>query len=147
MFIEKMQNLENINNTYEYIKLVIFGIASLYLIYLLFYSLFKKVWINRLEINDLVKIIIDKNDDETKIDEDSKIEVTLFKNNGRKKKIDLQKNKNQLTSFLEEMKKKNSRLKIEFIKEKRSIHRAFFFNSFKYFAIKIKSFLTIKTII
>ena len=77
-----------------------------------FHSLFKIVWINKIELNDILKIEVE-NYEEEDIDEDSKIEITLIKNNGRKKIIELQKEKNQLESFLDEIKKRNSRIQVE----------------------------------
>ena len=53
--------------------------------------------------------------DEKEINEDSKIEVTFVKNNGRSKTIELKKENKQLAPFLEELKKRNSRIKIKHI--------------------------------
>lgn len=111
-FIEKVQNFENLTGTYELIKFGIFGIASLYLVYLFIKSLFKKVWLPTIAINEIIKIEVDKNEDEKDVDEDSKIKVTLIKNNGRQKGIKLQKNKNEIDDFLSNLKKKNTRLEI-----------------------------------
>lgn len=114
LFIKKTTNYQNITGIYENIKFWIFGFASIYLFYLFFYSLFKIVWINKIELNDIVKIEVE-NDEGEDIDEDSKIEITLIKNNGRKKIIELQKEKNQFDPFLDEIKKRNSRIQIEYL--------------------------------
>lgn len=112
LFIKKVTNYQNISGIYENIKFWIFGFASIFLVFLFFHSLFKIVWINKIELNDILKIEVE-NDEEEDIDEDSKIEITLIKNNGRKKIIELQKEKNQLESFLDEIKKRNSRIQVE----------------------------------
>jgi hypothetical protein len=114
LFIKKTTNYQNITGIYENIKFWIFGFASIYLFYLFFYLLFKIVWINKIELNDIVKIEVE-NDEGEDIDEDSKIEITLIKNNGRKKIIELQKEKNQFDHFLDEIKKRNSRIQIEYL--------------------------------
>ena len=61
----------------------------------------------------MVKIEINDDHEEDEINEDSKIEVTFIKNNRRSKTIALKKKNNQLESFLENLKKRNSRIKIK----------------------------------
>ncbi|QTE22800.1 hypothetical protein [Polaribacter cellanae] len=93
----------------------IFGLASICLVYFFLEIVFKNVWSNKIEINDLITIEIDNDVNEDNIDEDSKIEITFKKNNGREKIIKLRKDKNQLESFLEEIQRRNARIKIEYI--------------------------------
>ncbi|PWG05294.1 hypothetical protein [Polaribacter aquimarinus] len=115
-FIKKVENYENIIGVYENIKLWFFGIVAVLIIYDFFRSLFKKVWVNKIDVNDLIKIeVYDENEEDENIDEDSKIEITLFKNNGRKKVIELQKEKNQIEYFLKDIKKRNSRIEIKYL--------------------------------
>lgn len=88
-FLKKMNNYDNIYGIYENIMFWIFAVGSSIIVYLLVEHIFKKIWGNKIKLNDLVKIEIDNDEDE--IDEDSKIERTLFKNNGRSKLVQLKK--------------------------------------------------------
>jgi hypothetical protein len=115
LFIDKLKNYENSIGIYENIKFWIFGIASIYLVYLFFEFIFKSMWFSEIAIHEIIKMQIENDEDEKEIDEDSKIEITLIKNNGRRKIIKLQKQKNQLQQFIEEIKKRNSRIKIEYL--------------------------------
>tara|TARA_R110002126_G_scaffold291243_3_gene451345 strand:+ start:15324 stop:15797 length:474 start_codon:yes stop_codon:yes gene_type:complete len=114
-FVKKYNNYENIIGVYENIKFWIFGMASVYLVYLFFEFIFKSMWFSEIAIHEIIKMQIENDEDEKEIDEDSKIEITLIKNNGRRKIIELQKQKNQLQQFIEEIKKRNSRIKIEYL--------------------------------
>lgn len=115
MFIDKINNYKIIIGVYENIKFWIFGIATIYLVYLFFEFIFKKIWFFKIPINEIVKIEIEDDEKETEIDEESKIEITLIKNNGREKIFELKKENNQLEPFLEIIKKRNTRIKIEYI--------------------------------
>lgn len=116
VFINKIENYKEIIGIYENIKFWIFAIASIYLIYLLFEFVFKRIWISKITINEIVKIKVENDDVENeKVDEDSKIEITIINNIGRFKKIELQKQNNQLELFLDTIKKRNTRIKIEYI--------------------------------
>lgn len=113
-FLKRLQNFENINKTYEYVLLWFFGLSSCILVYFFIRSLFKKNWFNTIELNDLVKIEIEEDyKDDVNIDEDSKIELTFYTNNGREKIIGLKKENNQLENFLTDIKNRNTRIKIE----------------------------------
>ncbi|TXD51950.1 MULTISPECIES: hypothetical protein [unclassified Polaribacter] len=113
-FIKKIENYKNLHKTYELVLFWFFGLASCILIYFFIRSIFKKVWTNTIELNDLIKIEIGYDlEKEIEIDEDSKIEITLLKNNGREKKIELKKENGQLENFLSEIKQRNTRIKIE----------------------------------
>ena len=113
-FLKRLRNSENINKTYDYILLWFFGLSSCILVYFFIRSLFKKIWFHTIELNDLVKIEIeDDYEKDENIDEDSKVELTFYKNNGREKIIELKKENNQLANFLNNIKKRNKRIKIE----------------------------------
>tara|TARA_R110001606_G_scaffold252374_1_gene400208 strand:- start:716 stop:1204 length:489 start_codon:yes stop_codon:yes gene_type:complete len=113
-FIKKIQNFNNLNETYELVLFWFFGLSSCILVYFFTRSLFKKIWFNTIELNDLIKIEIeDDYEDHKNIDEYSKIELTFYKNNGREKIIELKKENNQLENFLDAIKIRNTRIKIE----------------------------------
>ena len=112
-FLRKINNYDNIYGIYENIIFWIFAVGSSIIVYLLIEHIFKKIWSNKIELNDLVKIEIDNYEDEIDIDEDSKIEITLFKNNGRSKLVQLKKQNCSLQSFLDDIKKRNSRIIIK----------------------------------
>lgn len=114
-FAKKVNDFENITGVFEFIKFGLFGIASIYLIYLFFIIIFKRIWKNKIELNELIKVEIEDGDKDDKIDEDSKIEVTFFKNNERSKTVNLKRKHNQLEPFLKEVKKRNSRIKIKYV--------------------------------
>ncbi|WP_026778141.1 hypothetical protein [Polaribacter sp. Hel_I_88] len=113
LFLDKLKDYENIIGVYENAKFWFFALASVSLIYLFFEFIFRKKWINTLEINDLLKVEIGHNKREENIDEDSKIEITFYTNNGKQKSIELKKQHNQLNQFLEILQKRNTRIKIE----------------------------------
>lgn len=115
LFIDKINNYEIIIGVYENIKFWIFGIASIYLVYLFFEFVFKKIWFFKIPINEVVKIEIEDDEKETEIDEDSKIEITLINNKGREKVIELQKQNKQLQLFLETLQKRNTRILIKYL--------------------------------
>ncbi|WP_299012730.1 hypothetical protein [uncultured Polaribacter sp.] len=112
LFVDKLKNYNNIIGVYENAKFWIFAIASVYLVYLFFEFIIRKKWINRLEINNISKIKIEDEEDYKEPDEDSKIEITFYTNSSLNKKIELQKQNNQLPEFLEELKKRNTRILI-----------------------------------
>ncbi|WP_435415693.1 hypothetical protein [Polaribacter aestuariivivens] len=112
-FIDKVKNYEKIIGIYENIKFWIFGIASVYLVYLIFEFIFKRIWKFKIIINDIIKIEIENEDEKNEeIDDDSKIKIKIINSNGRYKKVELQKQNNQLEPFLEAIKKRNTRVKI-----------------------------------
>jgi hypothetical protein len=112
-FIEKIENYESLNETYELITFWFFGLTSCILIYLFIRSIFKKVWTNTIELNDLMKIEISHNHEkEIEINQNSNIKITLIKNNRRERKFELKKN-DQLENFLSEIKQRNTRIKIQ----------------------------------
>lgn len=113
-FLKRLQNYSSLNTTYEHVLLWFFGLTSCILVYFFIRSLFKKVWFNTIELNDLIRIEIEEDYEKAEnIDEDSKIELTFYKNNGREKIIELKKGNNQLENFLNDIKKRNTRIKIE----------------------------------
>jgi hypothetical protein len=113
-FIKKIENYKYINETYELVLFWFFGLASCILVYLVIHSIFKKIWTNTIDLNDLIKIeIYDYHENEEEPDKDSKIEITIIKNNGREKKIELKKENNQLKNFLSDIKEKNTRITIK----------------------------------
>lgn len=114
LFVDMINNYKNIVGVYENIKLWIFGIASAYLVYMFFKFVFKKIWFFKIPINEIVKIEIENHEEETEFDEDIKVEITLINNKGREKIIELNNNNNnQLENFLNNIKKRNTRIKIK----------------------------------
>ena len=114
--IKKVKNFENIEGFYENTKFIIFALASLILIYFFLEILFKRIWVNSISLENLERIEIyysNKKGDEP--EDDDKIEIELFSNNKRSKKIKLLKKERVLKTILEELKTKNTRLKIEFL--------------------------------
>lgn len=114
-FIEKIETYKELPNIYAHLKFWIFAIASLYLVYSGIRALFKNSWSNSIQLNDLTKLSIEEDEDENYEDEDSKVEIVLIKSNGREKVIALKTENMQLTTFLEEIKKRNTRIIIEYI--------------------------------
>lgn len=113
-FIKRLQNYRSLNTTYEHVLLWFFGLSSCILVYFFIRSLFKKTWFNTIELNDLIKIAIEEDYEKAEnIDEDSKFELTFYKNNGREKIIELKNGNNQLENLLNDIKKRNTRIKIE----------------------------------
>ncbi|WP_439128027.1 hypothetical protein [Polaribacter sp.] len=115
LFVDKLKDYKNIIGVYENTKFWIFAIASVYLVYMFFEFIFRKKWINTLEINDIIKIEIEDDERDKEIDEDSKIDITFYTNNGRRKKIDFKKENQKIDFFLEAVKKRNSRIQIEYL--------------------------------
>jgi len=56
LFIDKLKNYENSIGIYENLKFWILGIASVYLVYLFFEFIFKRVWFFEIAINDITQI-------------------------------------------------------------------------------------------
>lgn len=105
----RIENFETLVSNYDYIKFSLFILVTLFLIYEFIRSLFKDIWINKIELNEIVKVRIENNEDEIEV------EIKLIKNNGRAKLVKLKKEENQLETFLETLKKRNTRIKIEYI--------------------------------
>lgn len=114
-FKSKIEDLDNINGFYENAKLIIIGLASLTLFYFFIEFIFKRIWKNTIEIENLEKVeIYNFNKREDKVDDDVKIELELISNNGRSKELKFYKIDNTINDFIEELRKRNTKIKVEY---------------------------------
>lgn len=89
----------------DYIHLIIQIIGGIVFLYLIYYMVFKKKWSKNNYINNIEKIKIDKDELET--------DVIICFNNRREILLEFRNLENQMEPFLEELKKRNSRLEIK----------------------------------
>ncbi len=115
LFIDKIKTYNELVNTYDFVLFWFFGLASIITIYFVIFYIFKEIWFQKIDLSDISKVEVYNDFDKKPVDEESKIEITLIKNNGRQKSIELKKQNNQLNHFLETLQKRNTRVKIEYI--------------------------------
>lgn len=114
-FKSKLENIDVINGFYENTKLILFRLASLTLLYFFIEFLFKKIWKNTVEIENIERLeTSDLNKNNQEVDEDDKITIWIISNNGRNKEIEFLKKDNSLEEFIKQLKKRNLRLTIEY---------------------------------
>lgn len=107
VFIGSLQYLMKINALHkvkDYIDVFLSALGLLVSAYLIYYLAFKKVWSKKITINTISKIIIKKDDYET--------EVIIKLLNKREKELNFRTLENQVEPFIEQLKKRNSRIKI-----------------------------------
>ena len=92
-------------NTGDFIQLFLQIIGGLVIFYLIYYFLFKKKWSKNHFINEIDIIKIDKDEFET--------EFTIQFSNKREINLEFRNLENQLEPFLDELKKRNSRIEIK----------------------------------
>ena len=109
-FIYRLINKSNIFSktdiTKDYFYLVILVIVSLLFLALLTYFVFFHHWKNSMKITTITKIEIDKEDS-------LETEISIITNKSRQKHIEFRNLENQVEPFLEELKKRNSRIEIK----------------------------------
>ncbi|WP_338731126.1 hypothetical protein [Mangrovimonas cancribranchiae] len=105
--IQKQKFNSTIETTKEIILLGFQWLGLIVIILIIAYLIFKIHWSNKIIINNLKKIEIDNSDDFV-------TEMTLTTVKNREKHMEFRKLENQLEPFLEEIKKRNSRIKIKY---------------------------------
>ncbi|WP_048331338.1 hypothetical protein [Bizionia psychrotolerans] len=88
----------------DYVGFGIRALGFLAILYLIYYFIFKKAWSKNITINTIKNIKIEDGEFETEV-------IITFLNN-REKALQFRKLENQLEPFLEELKKRNSRMQI-----------------------------------
>lgn len=105
-FFDKINEFEYLKDYYAIFKISLYGIGSVIAIGVIMHLILKHNWKNQIPINDLKKIEIDT-------DDKFETEVTLISTNNREKVIQFRTLENQVSPFIEALKKRNSRLIIK----------------------------------
>lgn len=104
-FIDRIDKYEELSSTYDVIKTLFFGLATIVVIYFIVQFIFRHNWNSKLDINSITSVEIE--------DDGNEVEVLLINTSKRKKTINFRKLENQVEPFLEILKKRNSRLVIK----------------------------------
>lgn len=91
----------------DYISKGLQFLGITFLIFAVLYAIFKLKWGNSIVINEIKELKIDTSDEFA-------VDVEIVNNRNRVKSISFRKLENQLEPFIEELKKKNSRINIRY---------------------------------
>ena len=104
--IMEISNKEEILvNTRDYIHIILQTVGAIVFIYLIYHLIFKKKWSKNNLINEIEKIKVDNDEFETEL-------IICFQNK-REVILEFRNLENQINPFLEELKKRNSRIEIK----------------------------------
>ncbi len=108
-FVDKVINFNSIVGLWGYLKLGLYGMAILFILYSVYNLIFKKHWSNKIEINEISIVDVD-NDEENKF----VTEITISTNTKREKVIKFRKLENQVEPFLQSLKRRNARIEVKY---------------------------------
>ncbi len=95
----------------NYFRSIIFIMLSIFIIYTFFYMLFFMNWSRNINITSIKKIFIDY-----ETENKHEIEIDIVIKNNRNQIIKFRKKENMLEPFIDSLKKRNSRIIIDYIK-------------------------------